>query len=371
MPVRSRPLAPVLVLLLLVALVPVLPAAAQTVPGAVERDYWPTDGWRAAAPEAHGIDPAALAAVDARVPSETPDLSALLVVRHGYLVFERSYNGYDPAEPINVRSVTKSVTGALIGIALAEGHISGLDQTVGELIPDRIPPDADPRVADVTLEQLLEMTSGLAWDAGSDWPTLTASDDWVALTLGQPVVGVPGQTYVYNTGGSHLLSVIVEAATGQDAEEYARDKLFGPLGIEPGDWPRSPQGEPSGGSGLELTARDMAKLGYLFLNQGSWDGEQIVPADYALAATTYQSAGDATGGWANYGYQWWITATDFGYPAYFALGYGGQHIFVVPALDLVVVAAVERRVPREELRTPRYLIESIAAATVPDLPGGA
>jgi CubicO group peptidase (beta-lactamase class C family) len=123
--------------------------------------YWPTDGWRTEAPEEHGIDPAALAAVDARVPSETPDLSALLVVRDGVLVFEEYYNGQEPEEPINVRSVTKSVTGALVGIALAEGYLEGLDQTVGELIPERIPDGADPRVADITIERLLTMTSGL------------------------------------------------------------------------------------------------------------------------------------------------------------------------------------------------------------------
>jgi CubicO group peptidase (beta-lactamase class C family) len=179
-------------------------------------------------------------------------------------------------------------------------------------------------------------------------------------------VGNPGETFVYNTGGSHLLSVILTEVTGQDTAEYAEEKLFEPLGIEPGRWQRSPQGETNGGFGLELRARDMAKLGYLYLNLGRWDGEQIVPEDYVRASTTWQSAGDATGGWAAYGYQWWVTATAAGYPAYFALGYGGQHIFVVPDLDLVVVAAIERRVPREELRTPRYIIESIVAATAPD-----
>jgi CubicO group peptidase (beta-lactamase class C family) len=110
----------------------------------------------------------------------------------------------------------------------------------------------------------------------------------------------------------------------------------------------------------------MATLGLLDLRDGAWDGQQIISPEYAQQATTWQSAGDSTGGWANYGYQWWVTATNAGYPAYFALGYGGQHIFVVPALDLVVVAGIERRVTGDELRTPRYLIESIAAACIPD-----
>ena len=110
----------------------------------------------------------------------------------------------------------------------------------------------------------------------------------------------------------------------------------------------------------------MAKLGQLYLNGGRWNGEQIVPEDYVRAATTYQSAGDPTGGGAAYGYQWWVTWTYAGYPAYFALGYGSQHVFVVPDLDLVVVTAIARRVPPGELRTTRYLIETIAAGTAPD-----
>lgn len=329
-------------------------------------EYWPTDGWLVASPVSMGVDPDALEAVHARVPAEVPALSALLAVRHGYLVFERYYGEHDPDVPINTRSVTKSVTATLVGAARRDGLFYGLGQSVGEIIPERVPPDADPRVLDVTLWQWLTMTSGLAWDAATDWPRLTASPDWVALTLGLPVTGVPGQTYVYNTGGSHVLGVSVAAVAGKPLEEYARDVLFRPLGIVPGPWQRSPQGEVSAGSGLAMTPRDMAKLGFLYLHGGSWDAEAIVEPEFAAAATTWQSAGDATGAWAGYGYQWWITATNAGYPAYFALGYGGQHIFVVPALDLVVVAAISRRLDRSELRTPRFLIESIAAACVAD-----
>lgn len=323
---------------------------------------WPTTGWPTAAPEEHGMDSATLDAVAARALAEVPNLSALLAVRDGYLVFERTYNAYQPAVPINIRSVTKSVTGTLVGIAIAEGAIAGIEQTVGELIPDRIPLNADPAIAGVTVGQLLTMTSGIAWPTSGEWFTLTGSENWVEFTLSQPVIDPSGSTYVYNTGGSHLLGVIIADATDTPLEIYAQDRLFDPLGITPGDWMRSPQGEPSAGSGLELTARDMAKLGYLYLREGEWDGDQIVPAEWVRAAITYQSAGDATGGYAAYGYQWWVTQTQAGYPADFALGYGGQHIFLVPDLDLVVVAGLERRVPPEELATPRYLIEGIAAA---------
>ena len=327
---------------------------------------WPTNGWSAADPGEHGVDAALLAEVDARAVGEVPAISALLAVRHGYVVFERYYNGLMAEDPINVRSVTKSVTGTLAGAARRTGLLNGLDARTGDLIPGRIPATHDPRVEDTTLWQWLTMTSGVQWDAYGDWQRLLDAPDWVAMTLGLPVVGIPGETYVYNTGGSHLLGVIVAAAARKPLEEYAEEVLFAPLGIHPGEWMRSPQGEVSAGSGLELTARDMAKLGYLYLRDGEWDGRQIMTPEYAQQATTYQSAGDSTGGWANYGYQWWVTATNAGYPAYFALGYGGQHIFVVPALDLVVVAGIERRVTGDELRTPRYLIESIAAACIPD-----
>jgi CubicO group peptidase (beta-lactamase class C family) len=159
-----------------------------------------------------------------------------------------------------VRSVTKSVTGTLAGAAIRQGLLSGLGTTVGETIPDRIPEGADPRVADITLWQWLTMTSGLQWEAYGDWQRLLAAPDWVAMTLGLPIVGIPGQTYVYNTGGSHVLGVTVAAAAGKPLEEYADEVLFRPLGITPGEWMRSPQDEVSAGSGLEMTARDMLKL---------------------------------------------------------------------------------------------------------------
>jgi len=344
-------------------------AAAHLRPAAARQaapDYWPTNGWRTADPADHGVDSWMLQDVDSRAVAEVPAISALLAVRHGYLVFERYYGGLEPDEPINVRSVTKSVTGTLAGAALRANLLSGFGALTGAVIPERIPEDADPNVANVTLWQWLTMTSGLQWDAAGDWQRLLQAPDWVEMTLGLPVVGIPGETYVYNTGGSHVLGVIVAAAAGKSLEEYAEEVLFRPLGMRPGDWMRSPQDEVSAGSGLELSPRDMVKLGYLYLRNGEWDGEQIIDPEFATEATIWQSAGDATGGWAAYGYQWWVTATNAGYPAYFALGYGGQHIFVVPALDLVVVAGIERRVDRSELRTPRYLIESIAAACVPD-----
>ena len=145
------------------------------------------------------------------------------------------------------------MTATLAGAARRQGLIDSIEARTEELIPSRIPRGADPLVAEITLWQWLTMTSALQWDASTDWRNLLAAPDWVAMTLGLPVVGIPGQTYVYNTGGSHVLGVIVAEAAGMPLEEYAQEALFDPLGITPGDWMRSPQGEVSAGSGLEMT----------------------------------------------------------------------------------------------------------------------
>ncbi|MCC6791595.1 MAG: serine hydrolase, partial [Thermomicrobiales bacterium] len=158
---------------------------------------------------------------------------------------------------------------------------------------------------------------------------------WVSYTLSQPVAYRPGTFYAYNSGGSHLLSVILSDITGQDIADFAQERLFSPLGIKRPTWQRSPKDEISGGFGLELTPRNMAKIGYLHLNSGVWNGEQIIPANYIAAATSYQATGDATG-YAAYGYQWWVIDTGL-YRAYFALGFGSQYVYVVPDLDLIVV----------------------------------
>jgi CubicO group peptidase (beta-lactamase class C family) len=319
---------------------------------------WPTRGWGTADPADQGFAADLPDAIDAAL-AERPTVTGVVVVRNGRVVTEHYQGDYGPDDPINIRSVTKSVISSLVGIALRRRQLESLDQTVGDLIPDRIPDGADPAVADITLRNLLTMTSGLAWDAGNDYQRLIASDNYVELTLSQPVVEEPGTVYVYNSGGSHLLAVMLEAATGEEVEIYADRELFDPLGIAEGQWVESPQGEAIGGFGLYLTPRDMAKIGYMYLQAGAWDGSRIVPRDYVAAATQVQSAGDFTGG-SPYGYQWWVTDAT-GYDAYFALGFGGNYIYVVPELALVAVTAVgfeEANRPTQFFR-PRPIIEEI------------
>jgi CubicO group peptidase (beta-lactamase class C family) len=329
-----------------------------------QRDYWPTAGWRTAPPAQAGMDPKVLAVLDTNV-AYHPQLRSLLVVRHGYLVYERYWHG-DARTGQEAFSVTKSFTSALVGIALRDHHLKSLDQTVGELLAAHLPADADPRLAKVTVRQLLTMTSGLACDApgpdcdGELLPGLLQSRDWVRHILARKLVTKPGSTFAYSNAGSHLLSAIVADTTGQTTLAFARAKLFAPLGIHAEHaflpvnsdyasraqqqayerakvaWNTDPQGYQTGWSGLKLPARDLAKLGYLYLNGGRWDGVQVVPAGYVRASTQRQSHPPPGGRFDGYGYQWWVTS-EHGHPSFVAVGYGGQFIQVIPDLDLVVV----------------------------------
>jgi CubicO group peptidase (beta-lactamase class C family) len=331
----------------------------------IQRDYWPTASWRTAPPARVGMDPKVLAVLDPNV-AYHPQLRSLLVVRHGYLVYERYWNG-DAHSGQEAFSVTKSFTGALVGIALGDHHLKSLDQTVGELLAAHLPADADPRLAKVTVAQLLTMTSGLACDdlhPACDPDLLFRlykSRDWLREILGRKLVTKPGTTFAYSNAGSHLLSAIVADTTGQTTLAFARAKLFAPLGIHtehafqpvgvafptPAQeraserakvaWVTDPQGYHSGFAGLQLPARDLAKIGYLYLNGGRWDGVQVLPASYVRASTQRQShppSGAAP--LDGYGYQWWVTS-EHGHPSFVAHGLGGQFIQVIPDLDLVVV----------------------------------
>jgi CubicO group peptidase (beta-lactamase class C family) len=332
--------------------------------GPPAREYWPTDGWRTDDPAKHGFDPEELAGLDQLMTASVTPRS-VVIVRGGYLVYERYGAGLDATSGHDVRSVTKSVVSALVGIALGDGAIENPDATIGELLPDQLPADADPRMAGVTVTQLLSMTSGLAGDdgdVGGDeriFDAMLASPDWVRHILGGPLAADPGTQWAYSSAGSHLLSAVVAVATGGSTLQFARDRLFGPLGISaeevlepvlrgPPDaalyeqflqwgvaWAVDPQGYHVGGLGLLLPARDLAKIGFLYLNEGRWDDEQIVPADFVHASTT-SAAGVPRGHHGDYGWQWWLDA-DGDHPAFFARGYGGQTIYVVPDLDLVTV----------------------------------
>jgi CubicO group peptidase (beta-lactamase class C family) len=309
------------------------------------------------------MDPQVLHDLDTQIPQQYPQVRSLLVVRHGYLVYERYWQGFDPVDGQELHSVTKSISSALVGITLGDHHLTSLDHTVGELLAAHLPKGADPRMRRVTVRQLLTMTGGLPGDdpsTGGDAclsRRLFRSGDWLGHILGRPLVAAPGSSFAYSNASSHLLSAIVADASGQATLAVAGARLFGRLGIHSDHafqplaghpptsaqlqaykqaavaWPRDPQGYHFGFGETKLPARDLAKFGYLYLHGGRWDTTQVVPADYVRASTRpYSHPGRNDG----YGYQWWTTSVDL-HPSFVASGFGGQRIQVVPDLDLVVV----------------------------------
>ena len=304
----------------------------------VTRDYWPTEDWRTSTPEEQGVNSSRLEDAAGFIVDSGARVRSMLVIQNGYLIFERYFlpTLYDVDDTHIIYSCTKSVSSSLIGIAIDKGYIDNTSQLLVDFFPDVYIDNLDSRKESITLDDVLTMTSGFEWDEESydvpnDYFGMTGSEDWVQYVLNKTMVADPGTTFYYNTGGSHLLSAIINRTTGMSTLAFAQENLFGPLGIMTYSWIQDPQGIQFGGSALALRPRDMAKFGYLFLNQGEWDGEQIVSSDWVTTSTAAHVAPYTT---VSYGYQWWVNPDNIYYSA---RGYQGQFIFVVPEEDLVVV----------------------------------
>jgi CubicO group peptidase (beta-lactamase class C family) len=301
--------------------------------------FWPTHGWRSSSPEAQGIDSAVLASAMETIRDRHIPVNSILIERHGTIVLDSYFYPYSDDRAHDVASVTKSVTSTLVGIAMGEHKLDRLDAPVASLLPDA-KLDNDPRKARITLANLLSMTSGLDCsdaDGRNFLQQMEHSAHWTSFALARPETADPGSRFTYCAGNMHLVSAVLTQATGETAADFARAKLFAPLGIEQVSWPKDADGISHGFADLKLAPRDMAKLGYLWLHHGMWDGQQVVPANYLA---------DALSGHANvepdiqYGYGMWIYPArgHAGGPADFeANGAGGQRIAVVPSQDMVVV----------------------------------
>lgn len=247
---------------------------------------------------------------------------------------------YQGRDVHTLQSVTKSIAATVVGIALA-GTPGALDRPFMEFLPGRAPANADPRLARATLRDLLTMRSGIEWHE-SDRPLddtnttvqLEKSPDWIAFTLSQPMDAEPGTRWVYNSGGSALMAGIVREVTGRHIDEYAREVLFLPLGISDFHWKKSPAGVPDTEGGLYLSARDLAKIGELYLADGVWNGRRILPEGWVRDATSRHVTGVGPG-W-DYGYQWWLTSRG-GRDVWVGRGFGGQLLIVIPSAKTVAV----------------------------------
>jgi CubicO group peptidase (beta-lactamase class C family) len=296
------------------------------------------------------LDAAAAAA------AKLPRLHSLLVSWRGDLVLEYYARGVRRDRLANVKSASKSVISALVGIALHRGLIDGLDEPIATWFPE-LRKDADPRKGRITIEDLLTMRSGLASTSGENYGAWVRSRNWVRHALERPVVSDPGTTMQYSTGSTHVLSAILTRRTGMSTWEFARTALAQPLGIRLAPWPRDPQGIYFGGNEMLMTPRQMVTFGELYLNRGQHAGRQIVPAAWIEASCTPRTVSRWDGD-RQYGYGWWIR--DFaGRRGCFAWGFGGQYIIFLSDLDLVVVATSSTAVSDERRGHRRLLFDII------------
>ena len=283
-------------------------------------------------PYRFGLDSTRMAQTFARA-ADLPALRTLLVARHGTVQAERHYRGPALGTPANMKSVSKSLLSALTGIAIAEGHLEGVDQRIAPFFEDYLGPDSDSLKRDITIGHLLSMQSGLERTSGSNYGRWVSSPNWVRYALTQPMQSAPGTERSYSTGNSHLLSAVLTKATGQSTWAYAREKLAAPLDADLPRWTRDPQGVYLGGNNMRLSPRALLRFGELYRNAGRLDGDQIVPEWWVHTSLEPRARSRWSG--AGYGYSWFIRDLN-GYRTFYGWGYGGQFIFVVPCLELTV-----------------------------------
>ncbi|HYW10568.1 MAG TPA: serine hydrolase [Longimicrobium sp.] len=302
--------------------------------------------------QARRIDPAdtVLLSQALQRAAELPRLRGMLVWQDGEIVLERYVGSAGADRPTNIKSASKSVLSALVGIAIAEGHIRGIDQPISDFFPVYFArADVDPRKRQITVGNLLSMQSGLESTSFNEYGAWVQRPNWVNAALAQPVVDAPGGRMLYSTGSTHLLSAIVTRATGRSTWQYANEKLAGPLGFRIRPWQRDPQGIYFGGNDMYLTPRQMLAFGQLWLNGGRLGDRQIVPAEWVRESVRRRATSPFNG--HGYGLGWW-TRESGGRGVHFAWGYGGQYVFVVPELQMVAVFTSQSEGPRDRNHLP-------------------
>jgi CubicO group peptidase (beta-lactamase class C family) len=296
------------------------------------------------------LDPVAASA------AELPRLYSLLVSHRGDLILERYFNGRRATTPTNVKSVSKSVISALVGIAV-DRRLLSLDQPIARYFPDL--PEAKRAI---TIEHLLTMQSGLESTSNRNYGSWVQSSNWVRHALAKPLLAPPGTEMIYSTGNTHILSAILARVTGANTWQFAQNALAKPLGFSLEPWMRDPQGIYFGGNEMVMTPRQMLRVGELYLNGGQIDGRQIISRQYVQ--DTFEPRGRSRISGREYGYGWWMREMA-GRQAYYAWGFGGQYIVLVPSLEVTVVstsAATISENRRDHRRTVEDIIEQIVGA---------
>lgn len=273
-----------------------------------------------------------------------PRLHAVIVAHRGEVVAERKVRGPGLDTPVNIKSASKTVISALVGIAIAEGKLRGIDQPIGPFFAKYLRGDPEPRKSAITIGDLLTMRSGLERTSGEGYGDWVASDNWVRAALRKPLLYPPGTQMLYSTGNTHLLSAILTRATGMSTLRYAQKKLGKPLGIRIEPWKTDPQGIYLGGNQMRLSPRAMLRFGEMYRNGGRHDGRQVVPEAWVTASLQPITRSPFSG--ELYGYCWFISEVR-GHRLYYAWGHGGQFIFIVPDLELTVVTTSAPDGPRD------------------------
>ena len=297
---------------------------------------------------------------------ELPRLRSLLVSIGGELIEEHYFNGATERSVANLKSASKTIISILVGIAINRADIASVDQPVTDFFPDALA-EADELRRSITVEDLLTMRSGLETTSNRNYGRWVQSRHWVRHILTRPMVDRPGGRMIYSTGSTHLLSAIITRATGMSTLEYGRRHLAGPLGLTLPAWLRDPQGIYFGGNEMTMTPRAMLAVGDLYRRGGSIDGFEVVSGEWVRESFTPRTASRYSR--RQYGYGWWMRMLA-GHPTYYAWGYGGQFIFVIPELDAVIVATSSpnpgdgRRPHRRDLDTliERQLVPAIRRA---------
>ena len=358
--------------LILVGALSATPAQA----GSPPPDYWPTEEWRTSPPEAQGLDGNLLNQLVGLIAEgeQYPDLHSLLVIRHGYLVIEEYFAGQEAERSHTLQSVSKSFTSAAIGIAIEEGFIEGVQEPVLGFFPEIENIDnLDDRKRAMTLEDLLTMRSGTDYhERGPGSPHFQLNElptGWTEFVLDRPMVSDPGTTFQYDSGAVILASAIIEARTGEHADTFLEKHLFQPLGISNAWWFRNEEGHPHTGGGLWLRPRDMAKFGMLYLHEGRWEENQVVPAAWVETSTKrHVTFTKVRRNMTGYGYWWWILRPDpegdWKTEIYAACGFRAQYIFVIPEQDMVVVVTGGTENSEDQNKPREFLYSHILPAVV-------
>ena len=301
--------------------------------------------WWISSPAAQGLDPQRLAAAYYEAENLT-FVDALLISKNAVLVSEKYFNGYDSLTGHNVKSISKSFLSALVGIARRENYLTDLNQAMLDFFPEYNTPGLDPRKSSITVRHLLTQKAGYEHER-YNYSKIFSSSNWIKACIEFPLTYDPGSVFSYNTAQTHLLSGILTKSTGISIREFAATRLLGPSNITLTDWRQDPQGIYFGGNNMYFLPRSLVRFGQLYINGGCMNGNQIVPSEW-VEDSWKDYSGQQNVNWGplrniGYGYLWWLGKMDE-YQLYLAIGYGGQFIIDIPAINMIIVTTADSQV---------------------------